>query len=98
MTFNQKYKINNLPLISIITVVFNDKEFLEETINSVINQTYPNIEYIIIDGASTDGTLEILQRMANRKLMSQKNFMELTVNLNSNIMLRKLHTLIMKKF
>ena len=50
------------PLISIITVVFNGEDFLEETIQSVLNQTYRNIEYIIIDGASTDGTLEIIKK------------------------------------
>ena len=50
------------PLISIITVVYNGKEFLEETIQSVINQTYKNIEYIIIDGGSTDGTVDIIKK------------------------------------
>ncbi len=50
------------PLISIITVVFNGEKHLEETIKSVINQTYNNIEYIIIDGASTDKTLDIIKK------------------------------------
>lgn len=50
------------PLISIVTIVFNGKEFLEETILSVINQTYDNIEYIVIDGGSRDGTLEIIKK------------------------------------
>ena len=49
------------PLISIITVVYNGEMYLEETIQSVINQTYDNVEYIIIDGGSTDGTLNITQ-------------------------------------
>lgn len=52
----------NLPLISIITVVFNGEEFLEQTIQSVLNQDYKNIEYIIIDGGSTDGTVEIIKK------------------------------------
>jgi len=52
----------NLPLISIITVVFNSARFVEKTIQGIINQSYPNIEYIIIDGASTDGTIEILRK------------------------------------
>ena len=48
--------------ISIITVVFNSVNYIEETINSVINQTYSNIEYIIIDGSSTDGTKELINK------------------------------------
>jgi glycosyltransferase involved in cell wall biosynthesis len=50
------------PLITVITVVFNGAEFLEETIQSVINQSYDNVEYIIIDGGSTDGTLDIIKK------------------------------------
>lgn len=52
----------NLPLVSIITVVFNGESELEETIQSVIKQSYKNIEYIIIDGASCDRTLEIIRQ------------------------------------
>ena len=54
------------PLISIVTVVFNGKKFLEETIQSVINQTYDNVEYIIIDGASTDGTIDIIKKYEDK--------------------------------
>jgi glycosyltransferase involved in cell wall biosynthesis len=54
--------ITFLPLITVITVVFNGVKTLEETIKSVINQTYPNVEYIIIDGVSTDGTLDIIKK------------------------------------
>lgn len=48
------------PLITIITVVFNGEKTIEQTIRSVLNQSYKNIEYIIIDGLSTDGTLEVI--------------------------------------
>lgn len=50
------------PLISVITVVLNGDLHLEETIQSVIQQTYDNIEYIIIDGGSTDGTVDIIRK------------------------------------
>ena len=47
--------------ISIVTICYNCKEDLEKTIKSVVSQTYPNIEYIIIDGGSSDGTLGVLE-------------------------------------
>lgn len=50
------------PLLTIITAVFNGESHLEETILSVLNQTYDNVEFIIIDGGSTDGTLDIIKK------------------------------------
>ncbi|GGM77342.1 glycosyl transferase [Dyadobacter beijingensis] len=54
------------PRISIITVVRNGEQDLENAIKSVVNQTYGHIEYIILDGLSTDGTLDIIQKYASQ--------------------------------
>jgi glycosyltransferase involved in cell wall biosynthesis len=51
----------NKPLVSIITVTFNASKFLEETMLSVFSQTYSKIEYIVVDGGSTDGTVELIK-------------------------------------
>ncbi len=53
-------------IVSIITTAYNAKSTIETTISSVLNQTYDAIEYIIIDGKSTDGTIEILQKYSNK--------------------------------
>lgn len=55
-----------MPKLSVITVVYNNVRDIERTILSVINQSYKNIEYIIIDGASTDGTLNIINKYLDR--------------------------------
>jgi len=69
-----KDSINN-PVITIVTIVFNKEKEIESTIQSVINQTYSNIEYIIIDGGSTDKTLNIVNKYQNRikKIISEKD-------------------------
>lgn len=57
--------MKNIPLVSIITPSYNQGKFIKDTIISVKNQNYPNIEHIIIDGGSTDNTLKILKKYKN---------------------------------
>ncbi|WP_231490652.1 glycosyltransferase family 2 protein [Pedobacter sp. Leaf170] len=64
-----------MPKLTIITIVYNNVRDVERTIKSVINQTFKDIEYIIIDGASNDGTLEVIERYRSQtaKIVSEKD-------------------------
>lgn len=57
---------NRKPLISVITVVYNGEEHLEQAIQSVLSQSWDNLEYLIVDGGSTDGTPDIVMRYRDR--------------------------------
>ncbi len=60
---------NDIPLLSIVTEVMNGADHIQQTMDSVISQDYDNVEYIVVDGGSTDGTLDIIE--ANRDKISQ---------------------------
>lgn len=62
---------NHLPKISIITPSFNSGKYIEQAIQSVITQNYPNFEHVIVDGASTDDTIKILKKHQHLKWISE---------------------------
>jgi glycosyltransferase involved in cell wall biosynthesis len=63
------------PVLTVVTVVYNNVADIERTLLSVLNQSYKAIEYIVIDGASTDGTLQVIERYKDKlaKLISEKD-------------------------
>lgn len=68
-------KSQNIPLVSIALCTYNGEKFLKEQLDSLVNQTYPNLEILVFDDCSTDGTVELLQRYA-----AQYPFFKITQN------------------
>lgn len=68
-----KERNNNSPKISILTPSYNQGNYIEENIQAVLNQDYLNFEHIIIDGGSTDGTVEILKKYPHLKWVSERD-------------------------
>jgi glycosyltransferase involved in cell wall biosynthesis len=58
--------MDTYPIISIVTACYNGADYLEATIDSVLGQGYPNLEYVVVDGGSTDGSVDIIRRHASR--------------------------------
>ncbi len=63
---SERHDDRNLPLVTIITICLNSATTLEKTIRSVLQQTYNNIEYIVVDGGSTDGTVDIIKKYEDK--------------------------------
>ena len=62
----RKKNRNRFPKISIVTVVYNNVQYIENCVRSVLDQNYPNLEYIIIDGGSIDGTVQVIEKYTDK--------------------------------
>jgi len=83
--FTTDFKHSRLPKISIITPSFNQGKYIERTIKSVLDQKYPNLEYIVMDGGSTDNTIDILKKYSNQIDWTSKKDKGQTAAINEGI-------------
>jgi glycosyltransferase involved in cell wall biosynthesis len=82
---DKPYLTGDLPLVSVITPTYNRASFLDETIQSVLNQDYPRIEYIVLDDGSTDNTKDVLQKYNGRIIWQNHSNMGETRTVNQGI-------------
>ena len=77
-------QLSKEPLVSVLTPVYNTDKYLDECIKSVLNQTYNNWEYVIVNNCSTDGTLQIAERYGELdkriRIVNNKEFLDLLKN------------------
>ena len=80
---------SGVPLVSVITPTYNREEFLRDTIESVLTQDYPRIEYIVLDDGSTDGTRELLRQYSGRLRWASHQNMGETATVNAGFSMAK---------
>src|SRR5688572_11108874 len=80
---------NPLPLVTIITPAYNRASFMDETIQSVLSQDYPHIEYVVLDDGSTDNTLQVLEKYRSRIILESHPNMGETRTVNKGLSMAK---------
>ena len=70
---NKDNNISHYPLVSFVTPSYNTLKYIKDTINSIHSQSYPNLQHIIMDGGSNDGTVEYVRSLDNITFISEKD-------------------------